>query len=207
MSDEVTLYQLGPSPNSIKARLALAFKSVPHRRVDCDPADRSVAVKLSGQPLLPVLTHGDRVIYDSYAILRYVDANWPAAPRLYAADRDVHQEIERWELFNRAELQLAVGTVFNQLFSGAPPEAAALRLANVQLAQAALKLEAALEQGEWLVGGAPTAADLTCAPTVYYGLLQAPAGPIQAFFAEHLRLPPTYPRTRAWVERVMQWDR
>lgn len=206
MSDEVTLYQLGPSPNSIKARLALAFKSVPHRKVDCDPADRALPVKLSGQPLLPVLVHGQRVVYDSYAILRYLDANWPAAPRLYSADRPTQQAIEDWELFNRTGLGAAIATCFGQLLGGTE-QPAAFRQANVQLAQAALRLEERLEQGEWLVGDQPTAADLTCASAAYYGVIQAPKSPIEGFFAKHLQLPASYPRTRAWVERVMQWDR
>lgn len=206
MSDEVTLYQLGASPNSIKVRLALAFKSVAYTKVDCDPADRALPVKVSGQPLLPVLTHGARVVCDSYAILRYLDANWPQGPRLYSSGRPTQKTIEDWELFNRTVLGDAISTVFGQLLGGTESPTA-FRLANAQLAQAALRLEERLEQGEWLVGDQPTAADLTCASAAFYGVLDAPRGPIEGFFARHLQLAATYPRTRAWVGRVMQWDR
>ncbi len=172
MSDEVTLYQLGPSPNSIKARRAPAFKSVPHRRVDCDPADRALPVKLSGQPLLPVLVHGQRVVCDSCAIPRYLDANWPEAPRLYSADRATQQAIEDRELFDRTGLGAAIATCFGQLL-GETEQPAAFRQANVQLAQPALRLEERLEQGEWLVGDQATATDLTCASAASYGVLLA----------------------------------
>ena len=90
-----TLYQLSPSPNSIKVRLALGLKQIPCTLQDTNPADRTALVALSGQSLTPVLTDGDRVIYDSYAILRYLDANNPkAGPRLFSNERSEHKEIE-----------------------------------------------------------------------------------------------------------------
>ena len=87
MDRKVTLYDLGPSPNNIKVRLALAYTKIPYEKIPVDPQDREPLVKVSGQPLAPVMLHGETVVYDSYAILRYLDANFPKTPRLYSATR------------------------------------------------------------------------------------------------------------------------
>jgi glutathione S-transferase len=205
---ELTLYELPPSPNSIKVRLALGLKGIEHKRVMVNPMDRSVVVELSGQPLTPVLTDGERVIYDSYAILRYLDANHPDGPRLYSADRDEQKAIEEWELFGRVKLGEYVGVMFGQFFAP-EKDPAAFKRANELLAKRAGKLEDALADQDFLLGERPTAADLTCAPFVSYGLLEAKEhkeGSIARFFAEHLRLPERFPRTRAWVARTMAFD-
>lgn len=202
----LTLHQLAPSPNSIKVRLALAWKGLEYARVDVNPMDRSAVLALSGQPLTPVLEHDGRFVYDSYAILRYLDANWRSGRRLFDADdRDRMHAIEDWELFARLQLGEVIGLVFGQFFAPAP-EAAALARANELLAQRVARIEETLADREYLMGAAPNAADLTCAPFVSYGLLdparEGESG-IRAFFARHLHLPGGLERTRAWVGRVM----
>ena len=96
MSRTLKLYDLTPSPNNIKARCALAYKKLPHERILVDPANREPVVKVSTQPLTPVLLHGDTVVFDSYAILLYLDANFPETPRLYRTDRASLKAIEAW---------------------------------------------------------------------------------------------------------------
>lgn len=205
-----TLYQLSPSPNSIKVRLALGLKQIPCELQDTNPADRTALVALSGQSLTPVLQDGERVIYDSYAILRYLDANNPDhGPRLYSPERGVHQEIERWELFGRVELGEVVGIVFNQLF-GPELDPQEIARANALAAERAQRLEDTLADGrEFLGGAAPTAADLTCAPFAYYGTLdpaQQVEGTVEHYFATHLTLPERFAKTHAWIQRVMAFD-
>lgn len=204
----LTLYELPPSPNSIKVRLALGLKGIECVRQAINPADRAEVVKLSGQPLTPVLTDAGKVIYDSYAILRYLDANFrDQGPRLYSSERAAIQTIETWELFARCELGEVIGLIFGQLFAPSVDPAVITR-ANALFAERAAKLEAALDPGPYLCGAELNAADLTAAPFAYYGTLdpaQVPAGSIEAFFAAHLRLPEA-PRTRAWIERVMALD-
>jgi len=204
-----TLYQLSPSPNSIKVRLALGLKQIPCTLQDTNPADRTALVALSGQSLTPVLTDDDRVIYDSYAILRYLDANNPKhEPRLFSNEREVHKAIEAWELFARVELGEVVGTIFNQLFS---PEVdpAQIERANALLAERAEKLEDALEGQDFLMGATANAADLTCCAFAYYGTLNVAdcdEGTVQHFFATHLELPARFTRTHAWIQRCMAFD-
>ena len=74
MSAKITLHELTGSPNNVRVRIGLGYKGLEYQRKPLEltgdfPGDRSEVVKLSGQPRLPVLQHGDTIIYDSRAIL------------------------------------------------------------------------------------------------------------------------------------------
>jgi len=207
MSRPVKLYDLAPSPNNIKVRLALAYKKIPYERIPVNHLDRSELVRVSGQPLAPVLVHGDSVVFDSYAILRYLDANWPAPPRLFGTERDTLRRIEEWELFNRAEVSIPVVTVFRES-SAAAPDRDRIKKANDQMNRAASRIEEALARSPCLMGETANAADLTLAPMVHLGALSeaADADPIGAFFRRHMKIE-NAPKTLDWVRRVMALER
>ncbi len=201
------LYDLAPSPNNVKVRIALAHKGLAYERIPVDPTNRSKLVELSGQPLTPVLTHGDTVLFDSNAILRYLEANVAREPRLFAPDRDTMKAIEAWELRARGDFGAPISLIFGQFFA-AERDAGRIEEANDLLEDCAHELERHLEDKPYLVGQHLSAADCCVAPLLWYGCLsEADAknlgGPIPAFFREHLRLPEGLPRTRAWVRRVV----
>jgi len=214
----LTLHELPPSPNSIKIRLALGLKQIPCELRAIDPSDpaRASLVEVSGQPLAPVLVDhaadGDRVVFDSFAIMRYLDANYrETGPRLYSADRDAIRAIEDWETYARLSLGEVIGMIFGQAFA---PESdpAVVERANVLLQERVGRVEEALAERDYLCGDAPNAADLTAAPFLLYGTLDPsqisegdPFAGIQTFFANNLRLGEA-PKTRAWIARVMALD-
>lgn len=202
------LHDLAASPNSIKVRLALGYKNLPYEKLPVDPMDRRRLVEISGQPLSPVLVHGDTVIFDSSAILRYLDANFPATPRLFSAERDTMKAIEDWELWCRAELGQSVGMCYREFRKEGAPDPERLRKANAMFNEAIRRIEGALESRPFLLGEAPTAADLTAAPVVHYGLLpeEADRSPMLKKFREVLRVE-NAPRTVEWCRRVMAYDR
>lgn len=209
MSRPFVLHDLAPSPNNVKARIGLGYKGIAYERVPIDPRDRGPLIELSGQPLSPVLVHGDTVIFDSHAILRYLDANVRQGPRLFAADRAAMQAIERWELFARTDLSTPIGMTFDQLFAeerDAKLQEQACKLLNL----ATGRIEERLAESDWLVGDVLTAADVFCAPLAYYGMVPSDAfggSPVVGFFHEHLHLGPDRERTRAWADRVLAYDR
>ena len=210
MSRSLKLYDLGPSPNNIKVRCALAYKKLPYERVAVDPANREAVVKVSGQPLTPVLLHGDTVVFDSYAILRYLDANFPETPKLFGSDRATIKSIEQWELFARTDAGPGISAAFGQLRAETPdPEV--LKRANDMLGRATSRVEATLsEKGEWLVGGnGPSAADFTVGTMLFLGACTDTAVkrmPAWGFFRKHVKIE-NAPKTLAWIGRVMEFDR
>ena len=90
--------------NNMKVRIALKYKDLQYEFRSIDPRHRDEVVELTGQPLTPIMRHGDVLLFDSGAILRYLDANFPAASRLFSGNRKTLVAIEDWETFGRARL-------------------------------------------------------------------------------------------------------
>jgi len=205
---DLTMYDLAPSPNNLKVRIALGYKGIRYEKIPVDPMDRSAVVEASGQPNTPVIRHGSMVLYDSGAILRYLDANFSDGPRLFAADRKAMYAIERWEDLGRRELYPAVAKAFAVFFRRA--EMADCEAASARMHSGTERFEARLADREWLVGDAMTAADITTAPWVYYAMVpekDRSKGIVQEFFGANLQLGPDRERTRDWVRRVLSFDR
>jgi len=180
--------------NNMKVRIALKYKDLPYRFQTIDPADREQVVALSGQPLTPLMRHGEVVLFDSGAILRYLDANFPAAPRLFCGDRKTLVAIEGWETFGRAKLLAPLVQVVNHRLQGGD-DAAVFEAAQTEFRRAVAELAPALEGRDWLVGDSMTGADVTTAPVVFRGSGYG--------FCERHELDP---RVNEWVDRVMAYD-
>jgi glutathione S-transferase len=208
VSKDIRLWDLGPSPNSKKVRLALGFKGVDYERIAVDPADRDAVVEVSGQPLTPVLAHGETIIYDSGAILRYLDANVKTGPRLFSETREGMKEIEGWEAWSRQQLGSQVGTLFGQAFAEVrSPEVIAA--VNERFNALAGELEGELGETSTLVGDRHTAADIFCASYVSLAVMtpsQAASHPILSFFAESLQLDQRYEKLREWYRAINKFD-
>ena len=203
----IRLYDLAVSPNNIKVRIALAHKGIAYERVAVDPRERAQVLEISGQPLTPVLTHGNVVMFESSAILRYLEANVAREPRIFSPERADLKAIETWEQKARGDFSAHIGIVFNQFFSGHPDDAE-LERANDLLEDRAEDLEQALEGRDYLVADRLTAADCAIAPLIWYGCLTERdvanlGGPIPTFFREHLKLDDRFDRVRAYVRRIV----
>ncbi len=89
-------WELPPSPNNIKVRMALRYKGIDFEAIPIDPFDRKSLREVSGQDLSPVIEDKGIVLNDSEAILQYLDANYPDTPRLFPADRS-RKQCEAWK--------------------------------------------------------------------------------------------------------------
>lgn len=212
MSDKLTLHELTGSPNSVKIRIALGYKGLDYDRVPVDlndfPGDRTTAINLSRQPRFPVLQHGDAVIFDSSAILRYIDANFHDTPSIFTDDYDTFGEIETWEGFASSQVGAPIGMVFGQAFAP-EPDADALVQANQMLSQCTAELEDKVGADKFLVADRLTAADIVCAAPLYLADMNAEMAahhPIAQFFHDNLKLGEDRPQTRAWLRGLMAYD-
>jgi glutathione S-transferase len=209
MTSTIRMWDLAPSPNNKKVRLALGYKGISYDRIPVSGNDRSEVVRVSGQPLTPVIKHGETVIFDSSGILRYLEANVKREPRLFSADYAEMSSIEKWEDFARTKLRGPVGTIFNQFFSE-KKDGDALANANREFNAACRELESALNAKDVLVGSTTTAADITCAAWVSCGLFSSSdfgGIPLSGFFAQHMKLDPERARLRKWYDGVNRYDR
>lgn len=201
------LLTLPPSPFNTKVRLALKYKGLSFRSTEVQGFDdREEVIQASGQPLTPVLVDGDKAIYDSFAIMRYLDANFPG-PKLFSENRECQQKIQEWERFG-FELGGILRLVASQAFNQGIDDAATAK-AQAMLDQIPQVIEEALAEQPYLMGEQPNAADFSTATFLRYATVEDPAslpeGPMR-FVAERLTLGPQFPKTRAWVQRIMEID-
>jgi glutathione S-transferase len=89
MSDAIALYELGGldgkrySLFSWRARLALAHKGLGFESHPVKVTDKA-AIAFSGQKRVPIIRHGERVVFDSWRIAEYLEATFPDRPTLFA---------------------------------------------------------------------------------------------------------------------------
>ncbi|MEZ6183742.1 MAG: glutathione S-transferase family protein [Planctomycetota bacterium] len=208
---DLILHELTPSPNNVKVRVALGYKGLDYTRKPLTftsyPGDRSGIVELSRQPRLPVLQHGDVKLFDSGAILRYLEANFPQTKPIFVTDHTQFSEIETWEFYSKAKIGPALGMLFGQAFA---PEVdpAVIERGNALLHENTAELEAALATKPWLVGDHLTAADIVVASPFYLAQLEEQhlaLSPLVGFFKQHLRLEGR-PHVHAWARKVLAYD-
>lgn len=191
---ELTIYGFETS-NNLKVRIALGLKEIPYRFVTVDPAEREQLQALSRQSLTPLLQHGDVVLGDSAAILRYLDANFAQGPRLFGASRTEQWAIEDWEFFARTELAGPMMHVVHSRVNGTPLDAEATAREADAFAAACARLAAQLAEKPWILGDAITAADVTAAPVLWR---------VQS--SGVLPWPQEAASLEAWQARVMAYD-
>lgn len=181
--------------NNMKVRVALGYKEIAYEFRAIEPGDRDEIVRLSGQYLTPMIEHGDCVLCDSAAILRYLEVNFPGTPKLFGHSHREQWEIEDWELFGRATLARPMMDVVHTRAYGGEVDDAMLGRCATAFDQAVTTLVQRLEGREWLVGDAMSAADVTAAAVVY-----------RMRAAEFLALPAGLAELETWVEAVMRFD-
>ncbi len=195
MKPEVIIHGFETS-NNIKVRVALGFKEIPYTFHTIDPADREEILRLSGQRLTPILVHGDRVLFDSAAILRYLEANFRGRLPLFGTSHAEHWAIEDLELFARHTLSAPMMEIVHHRVSGGTVDDAMQARCATAFMEAADTLMGKLAGRPWLIGGSMSAADVT-ASAVIYRIRQS----------KLFDLPSGIEGIREWENRVTSFDR
>ena len=164
------------------ARLALIEKGILYEMAEADPfADPPPAALLSLNPFgrVPVLEHDGFCVYETAAILRYVDACFPG-PALVPSDPRATARMAQvigiadahgyWPLVRQVYAQL----VFRP-FEGLAPDAAEVAAGLAAAGPVLDALEAIAAEGLQLAGGPLSLADLHLAPMIA-ALASAPEG-------------------------------
>ncbi len=196
MSSVLVVYRIPFSTNVERVALAAAHKGIELEWIDVDPQDRSPVVGVSGQPLVPVLDHEGRIVFDSTAILYYLDELQPE-PRLFPS----------------VEVELFIDW-FNRVWKVPPneleaerrkPEPDAIRIAELgaQITGALDRFERLLEGREHLFGGF-SAADCAAFPFLKYALddNEEDDEPFHQILREFQPLGPGHKRLADWIRRV-----
>jgi len=203
----IRVWRIPFSTNVERVALALGHKRLEVEWVDVDRLDRTSVLEASGQPLVPVLEEGGRIVSDSTAILEYLEERYPDPP-LYPRDES-----------RRAEAALMIDW-FNRVWKRPPNELERMRSVEErvekrvraqaeELERSRDRFEALLAGRDYLLGDAFSAVDCAFFPFLKYGLIHDPADsePFHRILIEHLALDGRYPRLEAWIRRVDEHPR
>lgn len=212
------VYRIPHSTNVVRVALAAALKGIPLELVDVPADDRSELVRISGQPLVPVLVVGDgepgepgtEVLFDSPRILAWLEETWPEPALL---PDDPHEQAAVFVLcdwFNRVWKRPPnlIDAERAKAAAGEPVDEAAIAAWGDDLGDALVVFEGLLSRpGGFLFGDQPTLADVTAWPFLLYAALPVPAddeAPFHHILAEFMPLGEGFPLLRAWIERMAE---
>ena len=201
MTNALRVYRIPFSTNVERIALAAACKGIELEWIDVDPEDRSAVVAVSGQPLVPVLDHEGRIVFDSTAILYYLDELGPE-PRLFRT-----REIEIFvDWFNRV-WKVPPNEIEAEWLN---PEPDATRVAELgaEMTRALDLFERLLAGREHLFGDF-SAADCAAFPFLKYALddNEDDSEPFHQILREFQPLGEEHARLAAWIRRVDEYPR
>ncbi|MFN3521816.1 MAG: glutathione S-transferase family protein [Phenylobacterium sp.] len=193
MSD-VIVHTQTLSPYGWTARICAAEKGVPHTVRDVDTTSPEHR-RLHPFGKIPVLQHGEAIIYETLAIAHYIDRAFEG-PALQPVDYRGQTDMLRWiSIVNGYAYPVMNGLIkarFSVLATGAPADPAVLADFQARLAEQLALIEQSLAAHAFLVGDRFTLADAFLFPQLHYAS-QTPEG------AEVLAAAPA---ARAWLEAM-----
>lgn len=162
------LYDRETSGNSYKVRLLLAFLRIPYTRTLIPLKDGKNQVdpsycELNPRGQIPTLTDGASTLWGSTAALCYVASKYDASRTWLPVEPLPFAEVMQWLELAQNEVQSGLfmaRAIASFGYPGNPAEA------KVRAATALQTLEWRLAKNTWLVGSAPTIADIACFPYV-----------------------------------------
>jgi glutathione S-transferase len=202
----VRLYRFHFSTNVERVALALAYKRLETESVWVDPRDRTPVERVSGQRLVPVVEDDGKVVFDSTAILRYLEDAYPE-PGLYPRDPARHAELDVFiDWFNRV-WKRPPNELEAELLKAKPDRTYIDQLREQMVRHLAFH-EALLTGRDYLFGEEFSAADCAAFPFLKYALAIEPEDdePFHRILHEYQPID-DYPSLRAWIERVDQRPR
>jgi glutathione S-transferase len=201
------LFWISGSPYAWRVQLALEYKGVPYvsRRLDAGKQEHRAPAFLELNPRgkVPVLKTGDAVLYESVAIIAFVDRTHPAVPLFGHTAQDhgrVWQRVNEFENYTRDLFDLEI--VRPLLRGHAKDDPEAMRVSAVRGVEALGWMERALSITPYLAGDDITAADIVALPNIQ--MLRRVAGRPEAIEMELglEDLGARLPALGAWLSRM-----
>jgi glutathione S-transferase len=160
---DIKIYGIPFSSFTRTVRLACHEKGIDYELVPMFPGQLGA---LNPFQKIPVIAHGDMTLYESTAILRYLDRTFPG-PKLWPEDSRQAAQCDQWvSAVNDSLVNSALRYLANHFgFLPVPQEMADKYLAKAR--EVVPVFDQRLGHGRYLVGDSVTAADLFLAPIVF----------------------------------------
>ena len=174
MSDFI-VHSIPGSPYGRAVLATLEEKGAPYRLAPVAPGTFRAPAHLARHPFgrVPVLEHDGFLVYETQAILRYLDRVLPAPALVPAAPRDAAKMdqllgVNDWYLFQGVSSVLTFQRVVGPRLMGLTPDEAAIAEVMPKAVTVFDELARQLGDGAFFVGDAPTLADMMLAPQVEF---------------------------------------
>ena len=202
----ITIYWTSGSCPSWRVLLALEHKQLAYesRILEFSKREHKSAEHLAMNPRgkVPVLRDGDHALYESIAIIAYLEAKYPERPAL---GRTPEETGLVWRHISEvmAYLEPALDKVCIPIYRGTAAEQVdAMRTAARGVASELAPFEAHLAKRAWLVGDGPSAADFALVPQIGH-LHRAMEKPVvQDLDLELAPVASRFPAISAWWARI-----
>jgi glutathione S-transferase len=148
------------------------------------------------------LKDGDFLLYESLAIMAYLDSAYPERPLFGRTPQEVGL-IWRLVSENISYVCDPIGKMVGPLFFGnATEKEAEIRAAATTVYSELARLEATVAKSPWLAGAAISAADIIVFPWIQMLLRAAAKEAAKPLNLEFLPFDVRYPHLAAWVRRI-----
>ena len=168
---DVTIYGPAMSTYVRAARMACAEKGVTHALEEVEFGSDAHR-RLHPFAKVPVMRHGDFVLYETEAICRYVDRGFPG-PSLQPKDAKALARMDQWlsavnDYVYPAMIEELVWQRLVVPMEGGQPDEAKIAAALPKVRDQIAIFEAALNSDAYLAGAEPSLADLMLFPILVY---------------------------------------
>lgn len=197
--NEFVIHSVPGSPFGRAVMIALEEKGAPYRLAPVVPGTMRTPEHLACHPFgrVPYLEHGDFALYETAAILRYVDRVLPE-PKLTpanpqaAARMDQLMNINDWYLFQGVSNVIGFHRIIRPRLMGLDADEDAIAAAMPKAHVVFGELSRLLDRGPYFVGESITLADLILAPQLDFFVATPEWQPLTA----------NSPAIRQWLDRM-----
>jgi glutathione S-transferase len=202
----MTLYWGSGSPFSWRVMLALEHKGLEYQSLllhfDKQEHQSPQMLKLNPRGRVPVLRDGDYVVFESIAVLYYLDVKYPQSP-MFGLTPEEGGVIMRVILEFQAYAEPALAKITAAIFANhVAPQVDDLTDAMHVVAREARTIEGRLSKEQWIVGANYSAADMVIFPWIQVLRRALDRSAAAELGARFLPMERNYPALARWIERI-----
>jgi glutathione S-transferase len=202
----ISLFWGSGSPYAWRVMLALEHKRLPYEshliKFDQQEQQSPHMLKLNFRGRVPVLKDGDYVIFESLAVLYYLDLKYPRPP-IFGGSPEEAGVIMRVICEYQAYAEAAVMKIIEAVGAGVVAQRFdELTEAMHVVAREARTIEGRLNQADWVVGESYSAADMVIFPGIQVLLRALKDRAAKELGARFLPMEKNYPGLARWIGRL-----
>jgi len=202
----ITFYWGSGSPFSWRVLLALAHKRLPYEshvlHLDQQEHQSPQMLKMNPRGRVPVLKDGDYVVFESVAVLYYLDMKYPQPPIFGTSPEEagvIMRVICEFQSYAEPSLQKITSAIFQDRVA---EDIDALTDAMHVVGREARTIEGRLSKEEWIVGERYSATDMVIFPWIQLLRRALDRSGAAELGARFLLMERNYPALARWIHRI-----